>query len=47
MPSFRGAFNDSQLTALLSYLRMRHVGLPSWADLETRVRQARERTEQP
>jgi mono/diheme cytochrome c family protein len=41
MPPFAASMNDTQMVALLTYLRSRFSGRPAWTDLDRTVAQAR------
>jgi mono/diheme cytochrome c family protein len=41
MPGFNGAVSDSQLAAMLAYLRTRYSAGPPWNDLADEIRAAR------
>jgi mono/diheme cytochrome c family protein len=42
MPGFAGSLTDTQLAAVLGYLRDRFADRPAWTDVETTIHQIRQ-----
>ena len=47
MPGFGAAFTDSQVAALMAYLRSTFSDQPAWSGLEDTVRAARQAAREP